>query len=59
MYQDHNYGSDIFQNLNKSILEERYIKIQNDHPDIDFDLLEQNKFIVVSFGSVSKVLRQF
>uniref|UniRef100_A0A914CAU6 Glucuronosyltransferase n=1 Tax=Acrobeloides nanus TaxID=290746 RepID=A0A914CAU6_9BILA len=46
---------EIFQNLNISELENRYLRVQEEYMDIDFDQLEKTKFILVSFGSVAKV----
>lgn len=43
----------IWKNL--TAMEERYLKVQANFPEIDFAILERNKFILVSFGSVAKV----
>uniref|UniRef100_A0A915D6X5 glucuronosyltransferase n=1 Tax=Ditylenchus dipsaci TaxID=166011 RepID=A0A915D6X5_9BILA len=40
---------------NTTILEQRYLATQQNFPDLDLDLLEHHKFILVSFGSVAKV----
>lgn len=50
-------------NNEKMLLErrrqQRYITMRQEFPDIDWTLLEQRKFILVSFGSIAKVWRLF
>ena len=41
--------------LSETESELRYLKAQRDFPEIDFEELESQKFILVSFGSVAKV----
>lgn len=41
--------------INETEAEQRFLKAKHDFPDIDFDELEVQKFIIVSFGSVAKV----
>lgn len=35
--------------------EKRFEEIQAQFPNLDLDLLEQNEFVLVTFGSLSKV----
>uniref|UniRef100_A0A914ZD63 glucuronosyltransferase n=1 Tax=Panagrolaimus superbus TaxID=310955 RepID=A0A914ZD63_9BILA len=41
--------------INETEAEQRFLKAKHDFPDINFDELEVQKFIIVSFGSVAKV----